>query len=345
MLKRLLRVKEFADKKLTPLKLKYICDFGVQNKIKDQSIFLHNELPIRLAKRANQLERMPEDIVKLDNFQKIHELYINSFERILDHPIPNDDNKIESFTDLISDIKNKHSNLELDLSDAIIKYRFDMPINYSKNCEIIDNVLNHFYLSRIGIRFLIGQHQSIFYNDHKSTDRYIGMIDKKCNPYDLVNNTITDLRSMFIMDIENIDINIEGNKDIEFMNIPENTEYILREIIKNSIKGIIDDDFKNPKINIFIEKGDLDILIKVSDRGIGFKRELSDYVFSYMYTSTPNIRKYYDKPILSGFAHGLGMSRLYARYLGGDVKVISSSGIGTDAFIHLKTIDPNENIK
>ena len=113
-------------------------------------------------------------------------MYINSFERILDHPIPNDDNKIESFTDLISDIKNKHSNLELDLSDAIIKYRFDLPNNYSKNCEIIDNVLNNFYLSRIGIRFLIGQHQSIFNNDHKSTDRYIGLIDKKCNPYYLV---------------------------------------------------------------------------------------------------------------------------------------------------------------
>jgi pyruvate dehydrogenase kinase 2/3/4 len=345
MLKRLLRVKEFANKRITPLKLKYICDFGIQDNIKDQSIFLHHELPIRLAKRAKQLERLPDDIVSLDNFQKIHELYINSFERILDHPIPKNDDKIESFTNLITDIKKNHSNLELDLSDAIVKYRFDTPSKYSKNCEIIDNVLNHFYLSRIGIRFLIGQHQSIYHDDHKSTDRFIGMIDKKCNPYELVKNVIIDLENMFIIDFEKIDINIEGNRNIEFMNIPNNTEYILREIIKNSIKGIIDDDFKNPQINIFIEKGDQDILIKVSDRGVGFDRELSEYVFSYMYTSTPNVNKLYDKPILSGFAHGLGMSRLYARYLGGDIKVISSSGIGTDAFIHLKTIDQDENLK
>ena len=345
MLKRLLRVKEFSNKKLTPLKLKYICDFGIKNKLKDQSIFLHRELPIRLAKRAVQLEKLPDDIVKLDNFQKVHELYINSFESILDHPIPNNEDKIESFTVLISNIKKNHSNLELDLSDAINKYRFDTPSKYSEKCLIIDNVLNHFYLSRIGIRFLIGQHQAIYNNNLKNTDRFIGMIDKNCNPYDLVQNTLIDLNSMFISDIENIDIKIEGNKNIQFMNIPDNTEYILREIIKNSIKGIIDDNFKNPKINIVIERGDDDVLIKVSDKGIGFKRELTDYVFSYMYTTTSNTSKLYNKPILSGFAHGLGLSRLYAKYLGGDIKIISSSGIGTDVFIHLKSIDQNENLK
>ena len=342
MLKRLLRVKEFSKKKITPLKLKYIYDFGMTNNIKDQATFLHSELPIRLAKRAVQLEKMPQDITNLENFQRIHDLYINSFEKILEHPIPNDENKIDSFTKMISDIKDKHSNIELDISDSILKYRFDTPDKYTKNCQTIDDVLNHFYLSRIGIRFLIGQHLSMYNN--VNNDRFVGVIDKKCSPFQIIDNTIADLKTMFEFDIENINFILNGDKNLEFMNIPSHMHYIFIEIIKNSIKAIIDDDLKNPNIIIDIEKGDQDLLIRVSDKGIGIDRKMNDYVFSYMYTSTSNIVKRDNKPILSGFAHGLGLSKLYANYLGGDIKLISSSGIGTDVYIHLKTIDQDENI-
>ena len=65
-----------------------------------------------------------------------------------------------------------------------------------------------------------------------------------------------------------------------------------------------------------------------------------------MYTSAinDNIHDFNNQPILSGFAHGLGLSRLYSRYLGGDLKIISTQGIGTDNYVHIKTINPDENI-
>ncbi len=39
---------------------------------------------------------------------------------------------------------------------------------------------------------------------------------------------------------------------------------------------------------------------------------------------------------LAGFGFGLPMSRLYARYLGGDLNVVSVEGFGTDALVQLK---------
>ena len=38
---------------------------------------------------------------------------------------------------------------------------------------------------------------------------------------------------------------------------------------------------------------------------------------------------------MAGFGFGLPVSRLYARYLGGDLQLSSMEGYGTDALVHL----------
>lgn len=39
--------------------------------------------------------------------------------------------------------------------------------------------------------------------------------------------------------------------------------------------------------------------------------------------------------VLAGYGYGLPISRLYARYFGGDLQIISMEGYGTDAYLHL----------
>ena len=45
---------------------------------------------------------------------------------------------------------------------------------------------------------------------------------------------------------------------------------------------------------------------------------------------------------MSGLGYGLPLSRLYARYFGGDLQMVSMEGYGTDCYIHLKRVGGEE---
>jgi pyruvate dehydrogenase kinase 2/3/4 len=45
---------------------------------------------------------------------------------------------------------------------------------------------------------------------------------------------------------------------------------------------------------------------------------------------------------IAGFGYGLPLSRLYARYFGGDLSLTSMEGLGTDAYLHLSAIGDRE---
>ncbi|EGE00931.1 pyruvate dehydrogenase kinase [Trichophyton tonsurans CBS 112818] len=64
-----------------------------------------------------------------------------------------------------------------------------------------------------------------------------------------------------------------------------------------------------------------------------------------MYTTvdqTPNLDPDFNKSDfkapMAGFGYGLPISRLYARYFGGDLKLISMEGYGTDVYLHLNRL-------
>ena len=67
-----------------------------------------------------------------------------------------------------------------------------------------------------------------------------------------------------------------------------------------------------------------------------------DRIWSYTYTTAAPAVLAPDSTMqsapIAGFGHGLPLSRLYARFWGGDLQVKCMEGFGTDAFIHLSKL-------
>lgn len=84
--------------------------------------------------------------------------------------------------------------------------------------------------------------------------------------------------------------------------------------------------------------------VQVSDEGGGIPRSGVARIWTYMYSTgkspLPDMETVGDEQptVLAGYGYGLPLSRLYARYFGGDLQVISMEGYGTDAYIHLNRL-------
>jgi pyruvate dehydrogenase kinase 2/3/4 len=63
-------------------------------------------------------------------------------------------------------------------------------------------------------------------------------------------------------------------------------------------------------------------------------------MYSTAKTPMPDMEDIADEQpaVLAGYGYGLPLSRLYARYFGGELQVISMDGYGTDAYLHLNRL-------
>lgn len=100
-----------------------------------------------------------------------------------------------------------------------------------------------------------------------------------------------------------------------------------------------------PACRLVVAEGGEDVTIKVSDEGGGIPRSGLPKIWTYLY-STAKQPVMMDEveaadagpAVLAGYGYGLPVSRLYARYFGGDLQIISMEGYGTDAYLHLNRL-------
>jgi len=204
----------------------------------------------------------------------------------------------------------------------------------------IQEFLDRFYMSRIGIRMLIGQHVALMDQKSHSDPNYVGIICTKTNVSELAQEAIDNARFVCedhygLFDAPKVQLICDPN--INFMYVPGHLSHMLFETLKNSLRAVVDkhgqDRSEFPVTKVIVAEGKEDITIKISDEGGGIARSAIPLVWTYMYTTvdeTPNLDPGDStsdfKAPMAGFGYGLPISRLYARYFGGDLKLISMEG-------------------
>lgn len=289
--------------------------------------------------------------------------------------------------DALTKIKKRHDATVATMAQGVQEWKHEHK-TVSVNSQI-QTFLDRFYMLRIGIRMLIGQHIALNMaqasptkarinkvlngNTSKSKSNYVGVICTDCNVGEIAEDAIETAKYICeeyygLFEAPEIQL-IAPSNDISFMYVPGHLIHMLFETLKNSLRATIEfhmprlkqelmlkdpelkeadidiNDLKFPPIKVIISEGSEDIAIKISDEGGGIARSEVPLIWTYLYTTvskTPVLEPEYDqtsfKAPMAGFGYGLPISRLYAQYFGGDLKLILMEGYGTDVYLHLNRL-------
>ena len=327
--------------------------------------FLHRELPVRLAHRALELENT-EDFVNNKQINSVCTWYKQSFAALRRCAAPIDQEKEEEFAKCVQDIYERHANTLITMALGAHHLRKNLRKNISDFSEIrdIQQRLDEFYMSRIGVRMLIGQYLALREQRDTGDNSMIGMISAKASPKEIALHAIEDAAYMCSRQHGDApEVTIHGRTDLTFPYVPMHLEYIILELLKNSMRATVDTHGIDnmPPIRIIIADADdnEDVVIKISDEGGGIKRSDIHKIWSYLFTTAdPEILEsvlqesldgagaadHSTTSPLAGLGYGIPISRNYARYFGGDLVIMSMEGYGTDSFIYLPKLSGKKDV-
>ncbi|KAK8853042.1 hypothetical protein IAR55_003743 [Kwoniella newhampshirensis] len=254
----------------------------------------------------------------------------------------------EKFTRLLENIKKRHDPTVTTVAQGVLEWKRKQKAG--RIDQSIQEWLDRFYMSRIGIRFLIGQHVAL--NTLQPHPDYVGIICTRANVHDICHEAIENAR--YVCEehyalFKGPPIQLLCPKDLTFAYVPGHLSHICFELLKNSLRAVVerygvDNEDSFPPIKVVVVEGSEDITIKISDEGGGIPRSAIPMIWTYLYTTMSdegleaNIDASDFKAPMAGFGYGLPLSRLYARFFGGDLRLISMDGYGTDVYISLNKL-------
>mmetsp|Transcript_21174 Transcript_21174/g.72142 ORF Transcript_21174/g.72142 Transcript_21174/m.72142 type:complete len:400 (+) Transcript_21174:422-1621(+) len=337
-------------KRQSGVSLKYMMDFGafpLEKQLLISAQFLHKELPVRLAHRVAELENLPFGLSDKCQVRAVRDWYVESFRDLRTFPAVSSMEDNARFTSMLGAIRDRHRNVVPMIARGVMELKEERKTSSLNDLPEIHQFLDGLYLSRIGIRMLIGQHVAL---NEPPREGYIGMINTAVSPVEVARDAIADARSICMRQYGDApEVEVFGDTGFTFAYVPGHLHQMLFELLKNSLRAVADrfedSDKVAPPIRVVVAEGAEDITVKISDEGGGIPRSGLPKIWTYLYSTARSPLQDFDAAggedgpaVLAGYGYGLPLSRLYARYFGGDLQVISMESYGTDAYLHLNRL-------
>ncbi|CAL9037982.1 unnamed protein product [Musa banksii] len=262
-------VRRWGAMKRNGVSLRYMMEFGARPTPMNLLLsaqFLHKELSARIARRAIELESLPLGLSGKPAVLKVRDWYLDSFRDLRSFPKIKDPHDELSFTQLIKMIKLRHNNVVPAMALGVQQLKRDMNRKLvPKELEEIHQFLDRFYMSRIGIRMLIGQHVAL--HDPDPEPGCVGQINTKLSPMQVARTASDDARSICFREYGSApEVDIYGDPNFTFPYVPSHLHLMLFELVKNSLRAVqerfMDSDKDAPPVRIIVADGIEDVTIK-----------------------------------------------------------------------------------
>lgn len=263
---------------------------------------LHEELPVRYARRIAMIESLPDWQLN-PSIANVQKMYVASFKelRMVDPDEP------EVFRQRLKAIKQRHLYTNL----LVLGFK-----HYAQTKELsekqINEWLDRFFALRISTNLLISQYIEMFEYGHKEgdLDPYKSSVCADCNAVKIARHAAAVIQKLcehWYGCSPEIQVTDAGAEPFTF--VPRYLFYILSELLKNSVRAVVEHQSSLapeargslPPVQVVVSSGADVISIRISDEGGGIAVDHLSHVWSYLYTTAkpadvPTLRASVDAP-------------------------------------------------
>lgn len=265
---------------------------------------LHEQLLVRVAHCLNYFQSLPFLPAANPTLLTVHETYLKFFESLAEFPNIENDTDEEKFYNLMNRCLQQNQDVIGRLSTGCCDAK-----KYFRNYDIMRDFLDSVLQIRLGMRLLTEHYIELRKQQkkNKANSEWRGAIHMNFSPADAVRQCIDDVSTVCYETYSVVPkIQIEDNFGGTLPYFPTIVEYILRELLKNSLRAIVEshevlfgnmhnvkqyfqENQDDPlcKVLITADPGDEHFLIAIQDRGGGID-ETNERLFQYMYTGKLN---------------------------------------------------------
>lgn len=313
------------------------------------SRWMQEQLPIRFGRRIEDYLQLPYVVVSNPQFNSVLQTYVDTYDAITAFREINTAEDVKEFQELITSHMGKHSDGTKLIADGYRQVRSLFPHIR------LDDFLHTFFTSRIAIRILMESYSK----QHEPREGFSSVVGTNMSPLQITQKLATHLTDLTYQ-IYGITPEVEyrGNLDCTLDYIPRHVSYMIQEVLKNALRATVERHQMQtggsvfgrqdiPPVIVELQKGDVHVIIKISDQGGGMTKAMQQEAWQYGWTTVNGGAKsvaaasYHGskdstlKNELAGFGFGLPLTRLHAQYFGGDVFMQVLPGHGTDMYLVL----------
>ncbi|KAI8817370.1 branched-chain alpha-ketoacid dehydrogenase, partial [Fimicolochytrium jonesii] len=235
-------LEQYAARETRRVTLRQLTVFGrtlSEEKLLKSANYVRAELPVRLAHRIADFQHLPFVVGTNPHIEFIYHLYWAAFEMFRAiKPIETLEQNRE-FCETVEIMLDRH---------LVAIPRLAMGIAESSEHlqpREADRFMNEMLRSRIGRRVLAEQHiklSAVFDGHEHQEESFIGIVNTKCRAEDVVRKCAALAGKIFEdgLGIQPPEVVVDGFLDATFTYIPDQIEYIVFELLKNSMWATIE---------------------------------------------------------------------------------------------------------
>lgn len=288
---------DWVQREARPISLRQLTFFGrtlTESRLLDSANYCRLELPTRLAHRLRDIQTLPYVVVANPHLAHVYESYLRAFERFRRVPEIRSLEENERYCKVLEETLTEHATVIPRLAIGVLEVKGLM------KAEETDKFMTTMLRSRISRRVIAEQHLALTETFHSPwhfpqashpphDQEAVGEIFLKCNAREIVQdcgNTMQELiKRAYGPHVHLPEIKVYGHVDATFPYILSHLEYIIGELLRNSIQAVVEHrkskDADLPPIEVLICETSQHVIIRISDQGGGIPNEVLPYLWSF----------------------------------------------------------------